>query len=286
MLWLEDEKGNEALPTLWDREKCSEDSDGEKGPEKYDGEKGPEESLETKSQKIAYFADSLIQGSLKKAACSQHDDTQEDCDHCQEILRMVSTFQCHSHKKSCFKKRRKLRINEDEGHGRLDGKTKESGMTVDLCRYNFPKNPSDETCFIHAFPKDHPKEEVKKATEDYSKIRKFMLRLTNKPGFQSSEEWEKFQSLTFSEFLYAVGMYGEDVEYVESDLASFAKAKRRYLEAMRMEVKSTGYILLKRSTKDVFINNFNKFLATIHPANHDLQFITDPYAVLEYVTGD
>ena len=267
MLWLEDEDGNEALPTLWD------------------GEKDPEESLETKSEKVAGFADSLIQGSLQKAACSKHEDTQDDCEHCQEILRMVSTFQCHSHKKSCFKKRRKLRIHEGEGHGRLDGKTKDSEMTVDLCRYNFPKNPSDETCFIHAFPKDHPKEEVKKASDDYSKIRKFMLRLTNKADFHSSEEWEKFQSLTFSEFLYAAGMYDEDVEYVESDGESFAKAKRRYLEAMRIEVKSTGYILLKRTTKDVFINNFNKFLATIHPANHDLQFITDPYAVLEYVTG-
>ena len=59
MLWLEDEEGNEALPTLWD------------------GEKDPKESLETKSQKVAGFADNLIQGSLKKAACSKHDDTQE-----------------------------------------------------------------------------------------------------------------------------------------------------------------------------------------------------------------
>ena len=268
MLWLEDEDGNEALPTLWD------------------GEEDSKESLETRSENVASFADSLIQGSLQKAACPKHEDNQKDCDHCKDILKMVSTFQCHSHKKSCFKKKRKLRIHEDEGHGRLDGKTKDSDMTVDLCRYNFPKNPSDETRYIHAFPKDHPKELLKQAKEDYSKIRKFMLRLTNKPDFQSSEEWEKFQSLTFSEFLYAVGMYDEDVEYVESDLDSFAKAKGRYLEAMRIEVKSTGYILLKRSTKDVFINNFNKFLATIHPANHDLQFITDPYAVLEYVTGN
>ena len=80
-------------------------------------------------------------------------------------------------------------------------------------------------------------------------------------------------------------MYDDNVDYVETDKHSFLKAKQRYLEALRCEVKSTGYILLERSNEDIFINNFNKNLATIHVANHDLQFITDPYAVVQYVTG-
>ena len=80
-------------------------------------------------------------------------------------------------------------------------------------------------------------------------------------------------------------MYDDNVDFVETDKISFLKAKQRYLEALRCEVKSTGFILLERSNEDVFINNFNKNLATIHVANHDLQFITDPYAVVQYVTG-
>ena len=266
MLWLQDEDGNPAVSSLWDGE-------------------NDENSFKERSQKVASFANSLIHGSLRKAACKDHDEVVQECNHCLDVHRTVSRFQCHSHKKSCYKKNRILRIPGNQGHGRMDGKIDDEGMTVPACRYNFPKNPSDETCFIAAFPKDHPKEELKKAKEDYKKVRNFLLRLTSPSDFQSSEQWEKFKSLSFAEFLYTVGMYDDNVDFVETDKHSFLKAKQRYLEALRCEVKSTGYILLERSNEDIFINNFNKNLATIHVANHDLQFITDPYAVVQYVTG-
>ena len=91
--------------------------------------------------------------------------------------------------------------------------------------------------------------------------------------------------MTFSQFLYAVGMYENVEKFDENDKDSFNKARSRYMTALRTEVKSTGYVLLERSTKDVFINNYNKHLAVIHPANHDIQFITDTYAVVEYISG-
>ena len=35
-------------------------------------------------------------------------------------------------------------------------------------------------------------------------------------------------------------------------------AKERYLTALRCEIKSSGFLLIKRTTKDIFTNNFNK----------------------------
>ena len=268
MFWLEDEDGNEAPPTLWD----GEDSD-------------PEETFEARSQRVASFANDLIHGSLEKAACQNHDRVQDDCRPCQEVLEVVSSYQCHSHKTSCFKKKRILRILPREGHGRLDGTMEEEELIVRVCRYNFPKNPSDTTCFIPAFPKDHPKKEVEKAKADYLKIRKYLLRLTNQADWEATETWPQFLQMSFQEFLYAVGMYEEGATFDETNKESFDEAKCRYLTALRCEVKSTGYVLLERSNKDIFVNNFNKSLAVIHPANHDVQFITDTYAVVEYVSG-
>ena len=92
--------------------------------------------------------------------------------------------------------------------------------------------------------------------------------------------------MSFRQFLYTVGMYENDTQFDENNQDSFNKARSRYMTALRTEVKSTGYVLLQRSTKDVFINNYNKHLAMIHPANHDVQFITDTYAVVEYISGN
>ena len=42
------------------------------------------------------------------------------------------------------------------------------------------------------------------------------------------------------------------------EMISQLKAKERYLTALRCEIKSSGYLLIKRSTRDIFTNNFNK----------------------------
>ena len=61
------------------------------------------------------------------------------------------------------------------------------------------------------------------------------------------------------------------------------RARKRYLTALRCEVKSTGLLLLHRDPEDILTNNYNKVLIKIHKANQDIQFITDEYAVAEYI---
>ena len=41
---------------------------------------------------------------------------------------------------------------------------------------------------------------------------------------------------------------------------------------------------MKRKPSDVFTNNYNKDLIQIHPANQDIQYVTDEYAVAEYIS--
>ena len=57
----------------------------------------------------------------------------------------------------------------------------------------------------------------------------------------------------------------------------------RYLTALRCEVKS-AFVLVKRQPSDVFTNNYNKNLIQIHSANQDIQYVTDEYAVAEYIS--
>ena len=228
----------------------------------------------------------MIQGSIRKASCGKHEVVDIKCVECERIQRLVTTYQTHCHKQSCFERNKFLRIASKEGHGRLDDKISEEELIIPRCRYNFPKCPLDETTFITAFPKDTPKEEIKAAKEDYNKIRSYLLRLTNRHRYQESEQWQQFLKMDFNQFLFAVGMFeDEEKTFPGGDEKKIEKARTRYLTALRCEVKSTGYIVLERTTKDVFTNNFNKELIGLHPANIDVQFITDEYAVAEYVSG-
>ena len=62
--------------------------------------------------------------------------------------------------------------------------------------------------------------------------------------------------LTFYDFLYEVGMFEEGQNSSNKEFQQ--KAKERYLTALRCEIKSSGVLLIKRTTQDIFTNNFNK----------------------------
>ena len=110
-----------------------------------------------------------------------------------------------------------------------------------------------------------------------------MLRLTYGENFKNQEQWLNFVNLSFYEFLQEVGMFkpNEDIQNEEAR----HNARQRYLTALRCEVKSSGLTFLRRDTRDIFTNNFNKKLIKIHQANQDIQYIHDNgYAVAEYVS--
>ena len=236
------------------------------------------------AKKIADFAASIIQGSIDEASCPSHTVPVKTCSKCTEVQSVVSSCQTHRHKFSCLKKKKYLRIEKNEGHGRLDKKITDEELMVPLCRYSFPKNPSDETILLRPFPEDYDKKDLKAAEEDFKKIRKYLLRMTSGDDFEQSEQWKQFCQMDFSDFLFEVGMF-ENNQSSKDDVEKLQKAKARYLTALRCEVKKSGLLLLKRNPKDVFTNNFNKDLISLQQSNMDVQYITDEYAVCEYISN-
>ena len=230
---------------------------------------------------IAEFAGSFIHTSLDQASCNNHDLFKKSCEKCLDSMELVASCQYHTHRQSCLKKKRFMKILPHEGHGKLDQQVSEE-LIVPLCRYNFPKNVSDDNVFLKPFPKDYDKDALKEAKIDYQSIRKYLLRLTNGSDFKEREAWKKFVTFSFEEYLFHVGMYRQD-KFPEDESKHF-EARERYYTALRCEVRNSGLLILKRKPEDIFTNNFNKSLINLHMANMDIQFISDPYAVAEYVT--
>ena len=256
---------------------------GENPPTMYATAQDGSVKLEDNAASISEFANSIMCGSSNDISCSDHKEIDVACDKCQNLKRLVDNYQTHSHRQSCLKKKKILRISPLEGHGHLDGKKESDELIVCICRYNFPKNPMDKAEFLYAFPENVDKNELKQAKDDYLKIRKYLLRLTYGENFKNQEQWLNFVNLSFYEFLQEVGMFkpNEDSQNEEAR----HNARQRYLTALRCEVKSSGLTFLRRDTRDIFTNNFNKKLIKIHQANQDIQYIHDNgYAVAEYVS--
>ena len=260
MFWLEGENG-EIPPSLFSDENGDTRSNG---------------------KKIAEFAKSCMHGSVADMSCPAHPTSVSDCVACKELQITVRRYQTHSHKQTCMKKNKIIRINAEEGHGINDGKIEDNILMIPTCRFSFPKNPIDDTEFLLPFPDDYDLTEFKKAKRDYFRIRKYLLRLTHSDEFREDERWKNFEAMSFNEFLFNVGMFesGKDIH----DNTAFQTARSRYLTALRCEVKTSGLLLLRRQTQDIMTNNFNKNLIRVHSANQDIQMITDPYAVAEYLS--
>ena len=261
VFWLKDKDGNKP-PSMWNEEN------------KSDADLGGQ---------IASFCDSIMSGSSTSMNCEIHAVFDYSCKDCIDGKNLVEKYQSHKHTFSCRKKGKKIRILAAEGHGRLDKKKVGEEILASVCRLRHPKYPIDKTEFVHGFSQDVDENVLKEAKKDYQKVRKYLLRLTHAETFKESEEWKKFKKMTFEDFLFEVGMFRD--ERTRDDPIEIEQARKRYLTALRCEVKSSGMVVLKRNTSDIFTNNFNKMLIKLHQANQDIQYISDEYAVAEYITN-
>ena len=253
-------------------------SSGEKPPNIW--ENGDKEAT-SNEENIGRFCDSMISGSASDIFCNDHMKNEPKCSECKHLKSLVEKYQTHAHKFSCQKKKKYLRIKSKEGFGRFDGKEEGEEILVPICRLGHPKFPIDKTEFIHAFPSDVDEKFKTSAKKDYYRIKKYLLRLTNDDDFKESKKWKQFIQYSFREFLHEVGMFREGVDINDDEEMEYAR--ERYLTALKCDVKSTGLVLLKRNTEDIFTNNYNSFLIKIFQANMDIQYICDEYAVAEYI---
>ena len=75
--------------------------------------------------------------------------------------------------------------------------------------------------------------------------------------------------------MFNVGMFKEGKAVEELSYTDKQIGYERYINALSVSVRGTGAIFLKRNPKDVFTNNFNRRLMSVHKANHDIQMVID-----------
>ena len=132
--------------------------------------------------------------------------------------------------------------------------------------------------------------EVKRRRDDLKQIKKYLIRQTHLENIQlDNSNLNYFKSLSFIEFLNEVGMFTSDKELQSYSTKEKNDAYKRYLNALSASVRGTGAVFLKRGTKDVLTNNFNRKLMEIHKANHDIQIVVDqvkfyPHIIISYFT--
>ena len=242
--------------------------------------------MHNKLKSIEKFADQLISTSSNDMKCDTHenkdDEEEEDtCTDCKNLREKVDRYQNHKHTFSCMKKKKFITVRANEGHGRLDGKIIGPDIqNIPVCRFNFPKYPSNETKVLLPPKTTLDEAEMKKRTSDLNKIRKYLLRQTNEEN-----SCKVLKSLSFWEFLHSVGMFEKNKSYSECSSKDKEKAKTRYLNAISVSIKGKAAILLKRNVKDMFTNGYNKNLMKIQQSNMDIQVCIDHFAVAQYVLG-
>ena len=102
-----------------------------------------------------------------------------------------------------------------------------------------------------------------------------MIRQTYSESKDESEQFKAFKKTNFLQFLYDVGMFEEKRTIKDLSLKEKSAGYQRYLNALSASVRGTGAVFLKRNTKDILTNNFNRRIMGIHKANHDIQIVID-----------
>ena len=133
----------------------------------------------------------------------------------------------------------------------------------------------NKTTFILGTPKDLTKDEVSQRRADLKKIKKFLIRQSYSENREESESFKNFKKTSFFEFLYHVGMFGNRNNIENLSEKDKRIGYERYLNAISVSIRGTGAIFLKRDPKDVFTNNFNRRIMSVHKANHDIQIVID-----------
>ncbi|KAJ8048298.1 ATP-dependent DNA helicase PIF1 [Holothuria leucospilota] len=124
-----------------------------------------------------------------------------------------------------------------------------------ICRFGFPKPPMIETTLLSPLQQDVSEDERLQAKLNYQKVSKLLSDMKDGQNF-SHEEFLNQLNLTQSQ----------------------------YIMCLQTSI-NTPTIFLKRSPKEIRTNPYMKSLLDTYGANHDIQFVTDPYACAVYIVA-
>ncbi len=128
------------------------------------------------------------------------------------------------------------------------------------CRFNFPRPPSERTYISR--PEDQ--------TDDGEDA-------------NSSTMTEKEAKKLLSEVFTHIASNSQPAP-LEEILAEMSSSIEEY-EAASQVLTKRKTVVLKRSTSDCWVNNYNKDLLRIHNANMDIQYIDNPYQCIMYIVN-
>ncbi|XP_070561973.1 uncharacterized protein [Ptychodera flava] len=120
-----------------------------------------------------------------------------------------------------------------------------------LCRFGFPIPPMSKTTLLSPF------EEPER--DDYENLYKKIK--------EQLDEMKDGCDISFEQFLQNLNCTEED-----------------YIKAIQTSIKGPK-VFLKRKLSEIRINPYMKSLLTAWKANHDIQFVVDPYACAVYITN-
>ena len=190
-----------------------------------------------------------------------------DCNEC-KVLREHLKGQIHKCTFTCHSKKGTMKIRATEGLG-INCKDPAEEFIVKPCRFGFKRFPLDKTEIL--YPPEKDDKNINEMKKDNLHIRKYLERTC-----RDEVLLKKLEQMNFWEFLYDLGMYDkkasswEDEKYQDS-------ARKRYLNAISVNIKGTASIFMKRSTSEISINNYSPQLLPILKSNHDIQLVMEKY---------
>ncbi|XP_071810912.1 uncharacterized protein [Apostichopus japonicus] len=142
----------------------------------------------------------------------------------------------------------KLQIHKHSRSCRKGGKP--------ICRFGFPKPPMQKTMLLYPIKSEITEAEYGKLTQNFLYVSKLLA---------NAKDGEL--NMTYDDFL-------KDVDLSEEE----------YIQAIRSSIK-TPTIFLERTPAAIRVNCYMKNLLGTYGANHDIQFVTDPYACAVYIVA-
>ena len=121
-----------------------------------------------------------------------------------------------------------------------------------LCRFGFPIPPMPETTILEPYEGDE---------NERIRLENIFTRIKNQ-----LDDMKDGSDVKFEDFLKTINCSFED-----------------YIDAVRTSIKGPK-IFLQRNLREIRINPYMKNLVSAWKANHDIQFVLDPYACAVYIT--
>ncbi|XP_062600656.1 uncharacterized protein LOC134262299 [Saccostrea cucullata] len=123
----------------------------------------------------------------------------------------------------------------------------------DICRFGFPQPPMDSTLILEPLSADES--DALTYREIFTKVKKELA------------DMKEGKNISFSEFLQSLNLEKED-----------------YIKSIRSSLDGPQ-LFLKRTPSEIRVNSYMKNVLTAWRANHDLQFVLDPYACALYIVS-